>query len=116
MVNAYIEDMETIQALEQEDRINGVVGFFAEVVLNGEHGKKQAFKVKSLSDALKKAEAAIKEDDRADVILTLWHVEGGTMREVGVFSRYAEDAVWMHEYRDTKQTRQLIYTCALRPH
>ena len=36
MVNAYIKEMETIQALEEEDCANGVVGFFAEAVLSGD--------------------------------------------------------------------------------
>ncbi len=49
-----------------------------------------------------------------DLYVTLWHVEGGAMREVGVFSHLAADAVWMHEYKEQKQERQLIYTCKLR--
>lgn len=113
-MNAYIKDMETIQTLEQEDRANGVVGFFAEVVLRGDEDKRLFFKTHTLTEALKKAEAAVKPGALVDIRVTLWHVEGGMMREVGVFSHLAADAVWMHEYREEKQTRQLIYTCKLR--
>lgn len=114
MVNAYIEDMETIQALEQEDKANGVVGFFAEVVVNGESTKKKALKASTLTEALKKAEAVANPGEVVDLRVTLWHVEGGMMREVGVFSHSAADAVWMHEYLEEKQTRPLVYTCKLR--
>lgn len=113
-MNAYIKEMETIQALEQEDRENGVVGFFAEVVLRGDEEKRLFFKTHTLTEALKKAEAAVTPGTLVDIRLTLRHVEGGMMREVGAFSHLAADAVWMHEYREEKQTRQLIYTCKLR--
>lgn len=53
-MNAYIKEMETIQALEQEDRENGVVGFFAEVVLRGDEEKRLFFKTHTLTEALKK--------------------------------------------------------------
>lgn len=113
-MNAYIKDMEVIQALEREDLANGVVGFFAEVVVNGESAKKKAFKARSLTEALKKAEAVAKPGEVVDLCLTLWHVEGGMMREVGVFSHSAADAVWMHEYKEEKQSRPLVYTCKLK--
>lgn len=54
VVNAYIKDMETIQTLEQEDRANGVVGFFAEVVLRGDAERKLFFKTHTLTEALKR--------------------------------------------------------------
>ncbi|MEF2825245.1 MAG: hypothetical protein U0N74_08195 [Peptococcaceae bacterium] len=114
MVNAYIRDMEAIQALEQEDRANGVVGFFAEVAVNGESAQKKAFKASSLTEALKKAEAVAKPGEVVDLCVTLWRVEGGMMREVGVFSHSAADAVWMHEYKEEKQSRPLVYSCKLR--
>lgn len=113
-MNAYIEEMEAIQALEREDDANGVVGFFAEVVLCGDEEKRLFFKTRTLKESLKKAEAAVKPGDMVDITVTLWHVEGGMMREVGVFSHLASDVVWMHEFREEKQTRQLIYTCKLR--
>ena len=116
MVNEYIKEMEIIEALEQEDRANGAVGFFAEVVPSGADDKKKAFKAGTLTEALAKAEGYYKEGEMPDLSLTLWHVEGGAMREVGAFSRSAEENVWMHEYREEKQLRPLVYTCKLRKH
>ena len=114
VVNAYIKEIETIQALEQEDCANGVVGFFAEAVLSGDDSKKLFYKASTLVEALKKAGEAVEPGKMVDLYVTLWHVEGGAMREVGVFSHLAADAVWMHEYKEQKQERQLIYTCKLR--